>query len=296
MTEEMFFCVDAGATRSRGCLYNARAEVVAYAEDGPANASYDLDQAMRSVSGLWLKLAASAKLDPSQTQTLVLAIGGAGLFVPRARAGFLDRAEAFGRVLVMSDGYAALIGAGDGRPCALMTIGTGVAGHRLFDDGTSIQRDGWGWIVGDRGGGCWLGTRGVRHFMEVRDGISPPSDLSRAVMDCVGGEVGLADGALSGLTAHRLASFAPIVLETADRGCEVAGAIVERAIDYLAKLASVLDHSGVPLYLSGGLSRALEPRLKARIGRSAEVIEGAPLRGCFLVARGSAPVERAVFD
>ena len=52
MTEEMFFCVDAGATRSRGCLYNARAEVVAYAEDGPANASYDLDQVVCAAVGV----------------------------------------------------------------------------------------------------------------------------------------------------------------------------------------------------------------------------------------------------
>ena len=59
MTEEMFFCVDAGATGSRGCLYNARAEVVAYAEDGPANASYDLDQAMRAVEEVaeWIRAA-----------------------------------------------------------------------------------------------------------------------------------------------------------------------------------------------------------------------------------------------
>lgn len=296
MTDEFYFCVDAGATRSRGSLYDAQGEVLAYAEDGPANASYDLDQTMQSLNGLWLKLATTAGLAPSKTQAVALAIGGAGLFVPRARVGFLDRAGAFGRALVMSDGYAALIGAGDGQPCALMTIGTGVAGHRLFANGTSIQCDGWGWLVGDRGGGCWLGTRAVRHFMEVRDGISGASALSRGVMDQLGGETGLADGTLSNLNAHRLASFAPVVLETADQGCAVANAILTRAVDYLAALAGVLDHESVPLYLSGGLARVLAPKLTARIGRPAEVIEGAPLRGCFLVARGLAPVECAMFN
>ena len=66
---------------------------------------------------------------------------------------FLAACPPFARSCSMSDGYAALIGAGSGAPCSLLIMGTGIAGHRLFANGWSIQRDAWGWIAGDRGSG-----------------------------------------------------------------------------------------------------------------------------------------------
>jgi glucosamine kinase len=226
MTDTLYFCVDTGATHSRGRLYDAAGAALADAEDGPANASCDIDQTMRSLNCLWRKLNVGG--DAADHTAAVLAIGGAWLHMPRAGSVF-HRAPGFASVLAMSDGYAALIGAGGGRPGALITIGTGVAGHRLFADGTPIQRDGWGWITGDRGGGCWLGTRAVRHSLGVRDGIATSSVLSDAVMGHIGGTAGLRNGALSNLTPSRLAGFAPLVLEQATSGCAVAGRTVERA-------------------------------------------------------------------
>ena len=288
----LYFCVDAGATRSRGRLYDASGRPIASAEAGPANASYDSEQAADSLLDLWRHLNAAVDRDPQDLSDVTFAIGGAGLYVQGPREAFLARGPAFAAVFVMSDGYAALIGAGGGRPSALLTIGTGVAGHRLFEDGSSIQRDAWGWIVGDRGSGSWMGVRAIRHALEVRDGVAAPSALSAAVMAQIGGVQGLLDGAFSGLTAHRVAAFALLVLDLARNGCPVSADILSRAVAHLADLVGALDCADVPLYLNGGLAETMKPMLIERIGRPVQDAGSDPLEGCLLVARGKAPPER----
>lgn len=294
MAHPLYFCVDAGATRSRGRLCDAAGAVLAEAQAGSANFSYDAERAVASLRELWRKLAGASGSahDPART---MFAIGGAGLYHGRAQQAFAPHFSDFAALFLMSDGYAALVGAGEGRPSALITIGTGVAGHRLFADGSSIQRDGWGWVAGDRGGGCWIGRRAIRHALEAFDGIVPASPLSEAVMALLGGGEGLLGGLLSGLGAQRLAEFAPIVLEQAERGCAVSSGILDRAAAHLADLAGALDCTDVPLYFNGGLARALAPRLLARIGRPAAEAAGDAMHGCLLVAQGKAPPERIVF-
>lgn len=293
--DKIYFCVDAGATRSRGRLYDAAGAALATAEAGPANASYHREQAAASIGELWARLCSAAGRDPADFSSAVFSIGGAGIFIPRVREPFVALCPPFAAIVTMSDGYAALIGAGGGAPCGLLSVGTGVAAHRLFDDGASIQRDGWGWVVGDRGGGCWLGMQALRHAMEVWDGLSPSSALSKAALERFGGAQGLLDGSLANLDAQRLAAFAPLVLEQAENGCPVAGDILSRAIGYLAALVGVLDCAGAPLYLSGGLAGPLKAKLVARIARDIRAPAGDAMEGCLLVARGDAPPENAIF-
>src|SRR5579862_4248503 len=101
MTEIGYFCVDAGATRSRGRLYDPAGVALADAEDGPANASYDLDRALQSVRGLWEKLCAATGSDPSGHSATTFSIGGAGLYVRRTRDAFVARVPAFKSALTM---------------------------------------------------------------------------------------------------------------------------------------------------------------------------------------------------
>ena len=72
-----------------------------------------------------------------QCDGVTFAIGAAGTYL-HGRAAFLAACPPFARVCAMSDGYAALIGAGLGAPCSLIIVGTGVAGHRLYANGLSI--------------------------------------------------------------------------------------------------------------------------------------------------------------
>lgn len=294
MTDPIYFCVDAGGTRSRGRLYALSGAILAEAVDGQGNASTRFDDAVANITNLWRRLNAAIGRDPLALSNTVFSIGGAGLYDLKARDPFIARCPAFATVFAMSDGYAALIGAGNGRPCALLTVGTGTAGHRLYDDGTSIQRDGWGWLVGDRGSGCWMGTLAMRHMLEVVDGVAAELILAGAMLKEIGGFAALMDDGLD-LDAQRLAHFAPIVLRCAQAGCPAAQEIVTQAVGKLAALVATLDCDAVPLYLNGGLADALKPGLALRVGRRIEEAAGDPMQGCFLVARGAAPIERLMF-
>ncbi len=194
----------------------------------------------------------------------------------------------------MSDGYAALIGAGSGAPCSLLIMGTGIAGHRLYANGWSIQRDAWGWIAGDRGSGSWIGQKALRHLFAALDGVVPQDGLSRAVLGAIGGVDKLREGWMRGLGPERLAALAPLVFEQANAGDQTARRIRERAVEHLAALIGVIASSDTPLYAAGGLVAPLRALLSEKAGRPILEPNGDALTGCWLVATGKAPEERVL--
>lgn len=291
----LVFCIDGGGTRSRARLYDGAGQVIASALSGPCNPSTSPAQALQSLAELWAQCCASASLDAAQVETVTLSIGAAGLYVPTARTAFLERCPRFAAALAMTDGYAALIGAGNGQPCAFIIAGTGVAGHRLYADGRSIQRDAWGWVAGDRGSGAWIGRAGLRHAVAALDGVVPRDGLSRAILEAIGGPPALAGGWLRDLMPDRLGALTPVVIAQAEAGDPAAGAIRARAVAHLAALANVLDSVDVPLYAAGGVADVLRPAIAAVLGRPVLRSEADALTGCRLVAIGRAPPERADF-
>jgi glucosamine kinase len=289
------FCIDAGGSRCRGRLIGAGGAVLASAEAGPCNPSTDLARAVASLRQLWQRCAEAAGRDPGDTETLTLAIGGAGLGAPAIRERFLAQGPRFAHASVMSDGYAALIGAGGGAPCALIIVGTGIAAHRLYPDGTSVLRDGWGWIGGDRGGGAWLGQRALRHCFAAVDGIVPRDPLAAAVLDRVRAWNNEFGGWMVGMGPDRLATLAPLVVAAAARGEPAAAAILARAVDHLAAVARSLGLAAADrLFLFGGLADEMRPRLAGALGRAVDTPATDAITGCWLVATGAAPAERAV--
>jgi glucosamine kinase len=294
MAHGLIFCVEGGGTKSKACLLNGDGARLAAADGGSCNPSTGHASAVATFRALWRQCCAEAGLDPKASDNVVLSIGAAGLYVPSARSRFLGAIARFARTVTASDGYAALIGAGGGQPCGIIIIGTGVAGHRLWPNGRSVQRDAWGWIGGDRGSGAWLGIRALRHTLGVVDGIVPADGLSDGVLARIGGRAGIAD-TLSSITPDRLASFAPLVLAAADEGVVSANAICERATAHLAALAGRLDiGSGDLLFASGGLATTFAPRIAAHIGHAIATPQADALRGCFLLGTGRAPAEQIV--
>src|SRR5271170_1168289 len=135
---ELYFCVDGGGTRSRGRLLDAQGRALAEAAAGPCNPSTDLQRAVASIVDLWSQGCSAIGRPNDQFGGVVFAIGSAGTYIDGGKD-FLAACPPFARSCSMSDGYAALIGAGSGAPCSLLIMGTGIAGHRLFANGWSIQ-------------------------------------------------------------------------------------------------------------------------------------------------------------
>ncbi|MGO9755425.1 MAG: BadF/BadG/BcrA/BcrD ATPase family protein [Roseiarcus sp.] len=290
----LYFCVDGGGSRSRGGLFDAEGKALAEAAAGPCNPTTSLDRAVASVESLWGQCCSAVGRPNDRFEGVVFAIGAAGTYIDAGRDAFLKACPPFPRRCAMSDGYAALIGAGSGAPCSLMIVGTGVAGHRLYANGLSIQRDAWGWIGGDRGSGSWIGQRALRHCLAALDGVVAQDRLSRAVLAAIGGSQKLRAGWMRDLGPDRLAALAPLALEQADAGDAMARRIRERAVEHLAALIGVIASPDAPLFAAGGLVPPLRARLSEKAGRAILEPNFDALTGCWLVGSGKAPEERAL--
>lgn len=152
------------------------------------------------------------------------------------------------RVAVTSDAVIAHAGALDGRPGVVLIAGTGVVAIAIGADGALRIVDGWGPLLGDEGGGAWIGAAGLRAALHAHDGRGPATTL----LDAARGRFGAPErwpGKLSG--AAEVASFAPDVLAADD---DVAREIVRGAAAALA--ATVRAAGDGPVAMVGGLAGA----------------------------------------
>ncbi|MYZ48282.1 BadF/BadG/BcrA/BcrD ATPase family protein [Propylenella binzhouense] len=290
--ERLILCVDGGGTGSRARLVRRDGSALAEVAAGPCNATTDAGGAAESLTELWRRAAEAADLDPSASAECALAIGAAGLALPASRERLFAAAPRFAERHVMSDGYAALVGAGGGAPAGLLVMGTGAVGHALHADGSSVQRDGWGWIGGDRGSGAWIGREAVQHALTVRDGAAEGGPLAASVAAALGQEDAAILAWLAGAGQRRLASLAPPVFDAAGAD-SAAAAILDRAAAHGAALVGSLAlEAGAKLFAAGSVAARLRPRLEARIGRGFDPAAGDAMHGAFLVAVGRAPEER----
>jgi glucosamine kinase len=290
---ELFFCIDGGGTRSRGRLLDGEGGILAEAVAGPCNPGTNMPWALESAASLWRHCCGAVGRDEEQREEVVLAMGAAGAYM-EGGAKFLEAFPRFGRNCLISDGYAALIGAGGGVPASLIIIGTGVAGHRLFANGVSIQRDAWGWLAGDRGSASYIGQKALRHYLATLDGVAPQDGLSRAVSEAIGGVEALRSGWMRDLGALRFGSLAPVVLAQAEAGDPMAVRIRDRAVDHLVALIGVIADADTPLYAAGGLVAPLKALISREISIPILEPRSDAITGCWLVASGRAPHERAL--
>ncbi len=292
MDAHLTLCVDGGGSGSRARLVDGDGKAIAEAAGGPCNPTTDLAAAVSAISQLWRKTTTSAGVNPTHINHHRLAIGAAGLVMPEARHNFDIALPNFLSTTIVTDGYAALIGAGGGKPCCLIAIGTGAVGHKLKADGNSFQRDGWGWVAGDRGSGAWIGRQAVEHALMARDGVVQGGELAKVTDRAIGTSEAAALAFLSDPAPDRLAALAPLVVAAEETGDPAAAGILARAAAHGAALVRALDPApDEPVYLTGGLASVLRDRIEALTGRPFDTPRGDALGGCFLIASGQAPDE-----
>ncbi|MGW0671975.1 N-acetylglucosamine kinase [Streptomyces sp. NPDC002746] len=241
------------------------------------------------------------------SHVVAAAIGAAGMGTlgDRLRAELpaaLTDALGVRRLALAADAVTAYAGAVGQRPGAVVAAGTG-----LIALGTDLTRwrraDGWGHLLGDSGGGAWIGRAGLDAAMRAHDGRRGGS---RALLGRLEAVFGPAPG-LPGLLYPRtdrpavLASFAPEVAGCAAHD-PVAEGILRDAAGHIAEAAAAVcptagaDAGGCEVALTGGLFRMGEPLLVplreelARFLPHARAVPGSgdPLIGSLRIARALA--------
>ncbi len=151
----------------------------------------------------------------------------------------------------------------DGEGIAVV-VGTGCAAVATTEEGTEVTVDGHGPVIGDRGGGAWIGLRAVQIGLRRFDleGAEPP--LLEALRESLGLQGGggffTALSGDAGLSACRLAALAPAVLALVDQDPD-ARAIVTSAVAEVEATVRVAGERGVQslpanVAIAGGLGSA----------------------------------------
>ncbi|MFJ4426369.1 N-acetylglucosamine kinase [Streptomyces bobili] len=179
--------------------------------------------------------------------------------------GALARAFGVGTTALAADAVTAYAGALGTGPGAVVAAGTGLIA--IGTDLTAWHRaDGWGHLLGDCGGGAWIGRAGLEAALRAHDGRSGGS---AALLACAQERFGPMPG-LPGLLYPRpdrpavLASFAPLVASCAAAD-PVAADILRTAARHIADSAAAVcprDAESRPrLAVTGGLVELGEPLL-----------------------------------
>jgi N-acetylglucosamine kinase-like BadF-type ATPase len=227
-----------------------------------------------------------------------IGVGAAGAMYADAEADALARALADdlgAPVAVTSDVVTAHAGALGGEAGVLLIAGTGAVGLGIAAD-AHRSVDGWGPDLGDLGSGSWLGREGVRAVLRARDGLGPATVLSEALTLLIGdGSSPIAWVGGAAAPARLLATFAPAVLDAADRGDAAAVGIRDEAARLLAETALAAAGGSSAVALHGGLTShdgfraAVSSALESR-GLEAVPSHGDALDGAALIAEGRAPL------
>jgi N-acetylglucosamine kinase-like BadF-type ATPase len=275
---------------------------------GPAgiDAGHLLEQLLPAVDELRAQ-AGERTRTAADSSVAAVAIGAAGM----ATLGDQLRAElpaALERVLgvqllaLAADAVTAYAGAVGQRPGAVVAGGTGMIA--LGTDLTSWRRaDGWGHLLGDSGGGAWIGRAGLDAAMRAHDGRRGGSVALLARLEAVFGPAPELPGLLYPRTDRPalLASFAPEVAACAGNDPVAAGILRDAAGHIAEAAAAVCPERGATdepceVALTGGLFRmgdSLLVPLREELARQlpqARTVPGSgdPLTGSLRIAEALA--------
>jgi glucosamine kinase len=246
--------IDIGGTASRARLWaggrvvaESRAQSASLPASGPAGAKAALAELLAGVRAYQ-----AAPLD-------AIGVGSAGLSVPGAREFLREHLAPLtrsGELVIVTDAMLVLSAAGMDAGVAVV-CGTGSVAVGSFA-GRTVQVGGWGYLLGDEGGGYWIVREAMRTLLSRRDHGRPAGELGAQLLS--------ATGAADIPALHRLfyaqphlpgswARHAGLVLDSSDSD---AVAIAARAADAVAGLAASASRKldspvSLPVVLGGGL-------------------------------------------
>lgn len=190
-----------------------------------------------------------------------------------------------------------------------VVVGTGVACLALPEAGNARIVGGHGFLLGDEGGGFWIGRSALAAILRAREGRDLRGELAGAALVQA---AELRFGPLDEIPAHlhsierpvdAIAAFAQDVLEACDEDDHVAGEVVDEAAAELVLLVAAAsrwagaDRVTVPLALGGRLltdGTPLRRRLDEGLGRahlavSPRTADHSPVEGAVMLGLSDHP-------
>jgi glucosamine kinase len=268
---EFLIGVDGGGSGTRVRLARADGVELAEGASGPSGLAHGIANAWAAVADAAGVAFRAAGLDFPDKATIAIGLGLAGVHNKQWAADFVAANPGYARVALESDGHTTVLGAHDGRPGAIIALGTGSVGEIKLADGRHVEVGGWGFPAGDEASGAWMGLRAINHVQQVMDGRLPANAFASAVAQACGANEDTIDGTsasqarnavqnwLAKATQTNYAQLARIVLRHGETNEHARLILLEAGRD-VEVMANALDASGtLPIALCGGLAAPLRP-------------------------------------
>src|SRR2546423_4294375 len=280
----IFLGADAGGSHTTVVIGTADLTILGRADGPPAAMKPGGAPASAAVlSETGRRAAAHGGIDLPVEGALVAA-AGAGR--PQERADLeaaLVQAGLARRVRVMADGEVALSTAFADGTGIIVSAGTGSIAYARDPAGQLHRAGGYGWQLGDEGGGYWLGRRALDVAARAQDGRGEGSTLLARLLAALG--LQHFDDLVrwtATATPAQMAALAPHVLNAAREGEGVARQAVDDAARELVDLAAILARhfpgtGPVPVAIAGGLLLPQSPLTAAFRDRLGNALKRAHL-------------------
>lgn len=296
--------IDAGGTKTVCLLADDRGEVLAEARGSGANLQVMGELGVEKV----LHQVMEEALANRDVDVRAICLGIAGVDRPSDAQSVTDIMRRIGHkttTVVVNDALVALVADAGDQPGVVVVAGTGSIAYGRDGNGRAARAGGWGYLLGDEGGGFWIGRAALSAVVRQFDQRGPatlltdlvlkqmqlttPAEVIHAIYD-------------RGLQRHSIAAIADVVQRANEAGDAVAAEILDRAAAELATAAaSVVTRLGMrgdvfPTVLAGGIFKGIPSLVAGVTARLAEVaprsdvrrLETEPARGAVTLALAAA--------
>jgi glucosamine kinase len=279
-----FLGIDAGGTATKARLTDVDGKILSHAQGGAANARIGVDALYSQLMEVCNRAIADAGLREDTVAAIRCGMGIAGINRMGMKAHMQALSFPFANVQFSSDAMIANLGAHLGGDGAILILGTGSVGLvKRGEDSFSIG--GYGFPISDEGSGAALGLSAIRHALRALDGRTKPTPLSQAVTKQFQHAIPRVIAWMDSAAPGDYARFAPLVMDYADTGDEIALSIVRDAALHVERFIETIIARGAPrCVLMGGLSERMKPWLRQRVVAQIDDPLGDALDGALILA------------
>jgi N-acetylglucosamine kinase-like BadF-type ATPase len=297
---DFYLGVDGGQSSTKALIADASGRIVGRGTGGPCNhvSGPEAREKFRAAVGRCVEEACQqAGLDYASVQFAAACFGFSG--GPEDKGIYtleLIRATKF---RVCHDAEIALTGATAGRPGIVVIAGTGSIGYGQNSSRKMARTGGWGYIFGDEGSAFDLVRQALRAALRMEEGWGHETPLRTKLLAATDAPTAtelMHRFYTPEFPRNRVATFAPLVDETAREGDKVAQTILSFAARDLMGLARGVHHrlfakhEIVPVCYIGGVFRSelmlenFAREVKSAIGCDVQRPRFSPAAGAVLEA------------
>lgn len=283
--------IDGGASSGKWCLIDSSGQILANGKSGPIDGHIYREESRARLAKFLAEINNAIQIGPSAAH-----VGLTG--APETRDAQSELRNLFSSVLgkinleIENDvylGYRAAFGKDQG---VFLYSGTGSIAVYRDSQGLLRKVGGWGYLLGDEGGGYWIGREAIRcALFAIEDARN--SEIATAVFKVSGGDSWDAvKRFVYSSSREQIATLAQPTLALAESGNHEANEIVIQAASHLAELVIRAERKlgFIPrrVILSGGVlsaSKLISNEVEKALGRDVESFQGDSAFEAALVAR-----------